>query len=232
MIECIEIGSNIDAVAADAHARSSWRRDLGLRDADPVALFFGNIYAGKGFFDLIETVARLRRDGMRLQLLVVCGRAPQVAAAYERSALAELERLGATDTRLIVDATPERVSECLHLADIGIFPFELGAAGNRGSLLAALQHGLPVVTTRGVLTPHDFDERFGVALVPSGDIGGLVAAVRAVLASPARQSRMRSRSLAASAALSWDRIAQASSRLYASMLATEDAEPAVKTAAV
>jgi glycosyltransferase involved in cell wall biosynthesis len=232
LTQCIDIGSNIDPVVTDPHQRSSWRRALGFRDADPVAVFFGSIYAGKGFFDVVETVVRLRREGMRLQLLVVAGRAPEVAAAYERRALVALERLAGVDTQVILDAPPWRVSECLHLADVGIFPFELGAASNRGSLLAALEHGLPVITTRGVMTPPDFDERFGVALVPANNVDALSVAVRDVLASPARQAQMRTRSLAALANLSWDRIAEANSRLYEAVTATVGPGPAANTVTV
>ena len=46
--------------------------------------------------------------------------------------------------------TGEEISELLSSADISLAPFADGVTGRRGSFLAALQHGLPTVTTISV----------------------------------------------------------------------------------
>ena len=61
------------------------------------------------------------------------------------------------------------ISQHLQACDLMLQPYPDGASCRRTSLMAALQHGLPIVTTTGALTEPCWAERSAVALVAVGD---------------------------------------------------------------
>ena len=90
----------------------------------------------------------------------------------------------------------------LHLAacDLMLQPYPAGVNARRGSLMAALQHGLPVVTTSGWLTEPVWAESGAVAMAPDGDAAALAA--RALELIPDAGARAR---LGAAAGALYDR---------------------------
>ena len=214
LMRCVPIGSNIQPVPVDAGSRDSWRRSFGLAQDAPVAVFFGELHVEKGILQLAEAVRRVRAGGTPVQLLVVCGSKSSVSVADVIG-----EGLQAGWTRVLTDLPAAQVSRALHAADVAVFPFLHGASSNRGSLLAALAHGLPTITTDGAATPPDFGRHFGVRLVPAGDVTALAASLQQLLQSSQHAADLRSKALAASRRLSWDQIASDTSQFYRSLLA-------------
>jgi glycosyltransferase involved in cell wall biosynthesis len=107
------------------------------------------------------------------------------------------------------------VSAHLLAADCAALPFRDGASFRRGSLLAALAHGCPVVTT----APSDPAVAAALAgaalLVPSGDIDALVAALARLGAEPGLRPAMSTAGQALAANFAWGTIAVDHERLYA-----------------
>jgi glycosyltransferase involved in cell wall biosynthesis len=62
--------------------------------------------------------------------------------------------------------TPEDLSAWLQLTDIFLMPHISGLSAKRSTLMAALQHGLPVVGTKGPMTDPFWGELPGVVLTP------------------------------------------------------------------
>ena len=112
------------------------------------------------------------------------------------------------------------VSRAMHAADVAALPFHSGAASNRSTLLTALEHGLPTVTTRGPATPADFADHFPVRLVPTRDPGALAAALEAALDAPQAADPAR-RSVAVLP--DWEEIAARHVELYEGLAGAERA---------
>lgn len=221
-IKYIPIASNIPPVPVTDAERRDWRRKLGLMGDAPVVAFFGGIHPFKGFPDLLEAVTNLRRDSFPARLLVIGGFEPWVeSTVHYQSQVREALRPGveAGWIRLVDKSPADVIAHCLQAADIAAFPFVNGASPNRGSILAAISQGVPVITTKGPDTPDGFQDQFGVALVPSRDVPALSTCIRDIMMSDERRKELKEKALKASKDLSWASVAQATHELYTSLKA-------------
>ena len=134
----------------------------------------------------------------------------------------------------------EEVSAHLLAADIAALPFADGASFRRGSLLAALAHGLAVVTTWPTTDDRrpTTDDRASSAslhrpssivhrplidgenalLVPPGDAPALVAAIERLANNSGLRERLASGGRALAAQFGWDAIAAQHEQLYERLL--------------
>ena len=83
------------------------------------------------------------------------------------------------------------VSAAFMAADLCVLPYVDGASYRRGSLMAALAHGLPIVTTISAVSYADFVDGETLLLVPAGDAGALATAARRILDDPDLAQRLR-----------------------------------------
>jgi glycosyltransferase involved in cell wall biosynthesis len=231
----IPIGSNIAVAPPEHFDRAAWRARLGIGADETLLAYFGLISLSKGLDTLLDALARLPA---RFRLVVIGG----VATAPEDRAYADairqqIVRLG-LDQRVTVTGHCAEADVSAHLlaADIAALPFADGASFRRGSLLAALAHGLAVVTTwpttddrrpttddrassASVHRPSSIVHRplidgENVMLVPPGDALALVTAIERL----ARDTGLREQIAAGGRALAdqfgWDAIAAQHEQLY------------------
>ena len=208
---CIPIGASILPIAATEAERWRWRADLGLPGREPVVAFFGMLYPHKGLDELVQAMETLRGSGTAARLLVIGDfdrRTPFEAT------LRGLFEPGEREGWLVWlrGANEEAVSRALWAADAAALPFHSGAASNRSSLLVALGHGLPTVTTRGPATPPDFERHYAATLVPPRSPAALAQALAALL----RSARPLPERVGPVAAVpSWDEVGERHVELYA-----------------
>lgn len=112
-------------------------------------VYFGQISRNKGIEFFLETVARLRSAGARIEAEMIGAMVDDdpafvglVKSSAERDAI-----------RLRLNMPADRVSAALNEATIALLPFPDGISNKRGSALASLDHGLAVLTTHSELTP-------------------------------------------------------------------------------
>jgi glycosyltransferase involved in cell wall biosynthesis len=134
----IPIGSNITFLGHDP-------------DPDPVILFFGHIKPNRGLEPFIAAADRAHRKGRPYRFRIIGSVAPGRDAYF-----AELRQLSA-DLRVdwVLGLDHAGVAAQISRATAAYLPFPDGASSRRGSLLAVLGNGVPVVTTDGVLCPRD-----------------------------------------------------------------------------
>lgn len=212
----IGIGSNIRVSAAGRDAaRRSERARLGLPDRAPVLAHFGLVYPGKGLETVFRALPAILREHPLARLVVVGDTRPE-----DRSYRDGLDRLVrekeiAHAVLWTGRAPSEAVSSLLAAADLFVAPYDAGGTARRGSLMAGLAHGLPVVTTASPVPSSPLRDGANVALVPSGDADALAKRVCALLASDDERARLRAGALALADQFSWPAIARRTRALYA-----------------
>lgn len=219
----IPIGSNIAVAPPQGYSRTAWRARLGLRADQTVVAFFGLISRTKGLMTLLDALALLPAE---LRLLVVGGAASAPEdRQYAAMVRQQIDALGLGPRVTITGhSPPAEVSAHLLAADMAALPFSDGASFRRGSLLAALAHGLPTITTTpgqlgwaGAPLLPALADGTNVQLVPPGDPAALARAIGRL----ARDSGLRARLAAGGQALArqfgWEAIAAQHEALYATL---------------
>ena len=185
------VGSNIP-LRADSEARGEIRRALGLDGAFVVGLF------GSAHPSRLLGFARAALDA-----ITRAGHAPHVLYVGPHGARVR-EALGDAAPLRDAGALPAAdVSRCLSAMDLYLAPFRKGVSARRGSFMAALQHGLPTVSTSGVHTGDALRAQDGRAflLAPDDD----AARFGQIAAELARDAALRRRIARAGQALYDDR---------------------------
>lgn len=97
--------------------------------------------------------------------------------------------LGSTAWRVRApgDLSADSLSHHLQTCDLLLQPYADGASTRRTTLMTALAHGIPVVTTIGRLSEAFWRDSDAVTAVPAGDLPGAARAVRDLVSQPERR---------------------------------------------
>ncbi len=214
----IPIGANVLPRPPEGYSREAWRRNAGICDGEIVVAFFGLASPSKGLRELVKALAATPAF---IQLLVVGGEAQSGRdRTYAAEVYADVGRLGLDDrVRFTGYCDPPAVSAHLLAADIGALPFLDGASYRRGSLLALLAHGLPVITTRpeAPLEPPLEDGEQALLVAP-GAIAELSAAIERLASGPPLRARLGANGRALLQHFTWPSIAAAHEAVYNGLL--------------
>lgn len=177
----IPIGSNIDNAPPPGYQRTEWRRRLGADEETLVVSYFGLMNHSKGVDLLVDAVGLLADRGVRLKLLIVGGEAGEsdpTNRRYQDDVLRSIETPQLKDRVFRTGFVPDQqVSAYLLASDLCALPFRDGASLRRGSLLAAIVHGLPVVTTVPSRPESLLVDGENVVLVERGNPEALAVAI-------------------------------------------------------
>jgi glycosyltransferase involved in cell wall biosynthesis len=181
----IPIGSNVPAAAT-----------YGSRDRTVV--YFGQIRPNKG----IEHFVELARRSIELQRQLsfhIIGSAPGAHQKY----LKELQQSAPGVIRWSIDLEFARVSEILARSFAAYLPFPDGVSERRGSMLAALTNGLPVLSTVGAATPPEMLPSF----LPTENSDEALSLLDELADDPERHTRLCAMSRRHAARYTWSSIA-------------------------
>ena len=228
-LNVIPIGSNIQNNPPDDYDRAAWRKAHSIARDTVLLAYFGFLNNSKGLDDLLHALADLKHIG-DFRLIVVGGGIGE-SDPTNRETAARLNSLAADlnlRDRLIWTGylSPQEVSAALLSADMAVLPFSDGATFRRGSLLAVLEHGLPVITTRrnagnppmkSASWPELVDGE-NVLLVPVGDREALVLSIHRLAADERLRKILSQGASDLARYFTWDRIARLHAELYHDLL--------------
>jgi glycosyltransferase involved in cell wall biosynthesis len=246
----VPIGSNVDREPATEPSRADIRRLLGVDDRAFLVGYFGFLSPSKGVPTLLEAIRRLTvRQSGQPDLSGQPGRPVRLALIGAESGVSSPTDL--TEARAVHDTIEQAhlaetivrtgylpspdLSAALLACDVIALPFRDGASARRGTLMAALAQGLPIVSTlparRSPLAgpaaiwlgigPGGVAVRDGEAilLVPPDDPDALAAALARLADDPDLSARLAAGARTAAARISWPALAAETLGVYESAFA-------------
>jgi len=222
-LRAIPIGSNVPERPPVGYDRTAWRERLGIRNGEVVLAYFGFINPSKGFDTLVAAFESLVQRGSPVRLLVIgatAGDSGSIDRHYENRARERLDqplvrgRVGWTG---FIQASD--VAACLRAADLCVLPFREGVSLRHGTLIAAVVHQLPIITTSRASAPTNhafprFQTEENALLVPPGDPAALSRAIERAVADRVLRERLSRGAGELAAAFQWDAIASQTLQLY------------------
>src|SRR5690349_3322953 len=143
--------------------------------------FAARIETGKGPFVLADAVAQLRRDDVLVRL---AGTGPAVQEVKAR--VRELQLNGSWE---FVGSYDGAVGCSAFMRTLDVFVLPSFAEGTSKSVIEAMAHGLPIITTSVGGSPDLLTAESGI-LVPPGDSAALARAMQRLASDPALRKRM------------------------------------------
>lgn len=230
-LSLVPIGSNITTVPPPNYQRAAWRAQYGIGGNETLLCYFGFLNESKGGEMLIRALAEITQASL-LMIGGQTGASDPTNAAYLAKVKALIKELGLTSRVLWADYMPSEIVTANFLAsDICVLPYRDGASYRRGTLMAALAHGMPIVTT----TPRAAGAVHGLRSVPVGsplptlrdgencllvppdDPRALAEAIRRAAASPDLRRRIGAGARELAQHFTWDKIAQQHLELYGNL---------------
>lgn len=216
----IPIGSNITTTPPAGYDRTAWRQQLGVAPDELLLCHFGFVNDRKGCDTLVRALPEVEA-----KLLMIGG---QTGASDPTNAavLARLqEQIVALDLYERVRWTgftpPETVTAHFRAADLCVLPYREGASYQHGTLMAALAHGLPIITTvpRAANLPHpsplpSLRDGENCLLVPPDDAHALAQAIQRAAASPEMRARLSQGACDLARHFTWQTIVDQHIELY------------------
>jgi len=226
----IPIGSNIHPNPPPEFDRTAWRGRWGVGADEALLVYFGFLNASKGGEALVEALAELVRRGMPVRLMMLGGQvgdSDPTNRAYLERVRRLIGELRVDDRVLWTGFLPqEEVSAALLSADLAVLPYRDGASFRRGSLMAVLAHGVPVVTTHPRPVPDvpplaevpRLVDGVNACLVPPDDPPALADAIAALIADPGLRRRLGEGARELAQAFTWEEIAAKTRAVYEQLL--------------
>lgn len=217
----IPIGSNIEAREPNHIEIAEVRDALSLSKTDILLGYFGFLNETKGADTLIDALALL--DG-RFHLVFIGGQTgasdPENNQAFLGQLRNRIDRAGlAGRVHWTGFLSSVRVSSFLAAADMMVMPYRDGVSLRRGTLMAVLAHGRPLITTTPPEPAAEFRHGENMWLVPPDNPAGLADSVRLLAADPALAARLGLAARALAHEYRWDIIAERTAEFYAEITA-------------
>ncbi len=220
LLTLIPLGSNVEPQPPPDFERAAWRKKYEANADTLLLAYFGFLNESKGGEELIEALALLRQQGFDAHLLLIggeVGHADPTNAAYAQRVQALIDHHHLTDFvhRTGYTNLPE-VSANLLAADAVVMPYRDGVSFRRTTLIAALRHGCPMVSTTATdpSTIPEIHPGENMLLAPPRDATALAQAIASLASDTALRQKLAVGSKQLGDLFEWDKIAGATAELY------------------
>jgi glycosyltransferase involved in cell wall biosynthesis len=224
-LRAIPIGSNIRCEVTPGYDREAQRTKWGASPDTWLLGYFGFLNENKGGETLIQTLAELVRRRQPARLLMVGGKvgsSDPTNTAYLQKVERLIGDLGLGDRVQWTGFTSaDEVTANLLAADCAVLPYLEGASLRHGSLMAAMAHGLPIVSTAQLGCPVEALKQFpmledgeSALLTPPNDPVRMADAVTRLMTGAALRSRLAAKAAVLSRQFEWETIAQGHLLMY------------------
>jgi glycosyltransferase involved in cell wall biosynthesis len=229
----IPIGSNLSTVPPPDYDRRSSRARWGVGDDETLLCHFGFVNVRKGCDTLLRALANIPKAKL-LMIGGQTGASDPTNVVYLKQIQALIAELGLSERVFWTGfTTPEIVTANFLASDLCVLPYREGASYQHGTLMAALAHGTPVVTTvtadEGLLRETKDDgqrtkselprlvDGENCLLVRPDDPAALAQAIQRAVESPELRAHIGEGARSLAQHFTWDKIVQQHLALYRRM---------------
>jgi glycosyltransferase involved in cell wall biosynthesis len=216
----IPIGSNIETYEPSHVEIEEARLQLGLTDGEFLLGYFGFLNETKGADSLIHALSQL---GSHYHLVFIGGQTgasdPENNQVFLAGLRQRIEQAGLTKrVHWTGFLPPERVSTYLAASDLMVMPYRDGVSLRRGTLMAVLAHGRPLVTTQAAEPLAEFHHGENMWLVPPEDSRQIAQSIITLAADDAHRRRLGEGARALASLFGWDAIATRTAGFYQELI--------------
>ena len=151
-IQYIPIGSNIDKSTLSQDEINAIRfKILKEKKCDKIISYFGFVNESKCLCELFSSLGVLKENGLLNSCLLIIGdfNSDKCSKGYYLKMVDILKKYQLMDNIYITGFCPNNVvADYLKCSDFAVLPFKNGVSLRNGSMLAAYQEGLKIITTR------------------------------------------------------------------------------------
>lgn len=221
-LRLIPIGSNVKAIKPDAQRIQAVRDKLGVGKDGLLLGYFGFLNASKGADILLQALKQLE-SGVHLVFLGgKTGSSDRENVAFLDDIEDFIERSNLRPRIHWSGFLPdEELSVFFGAVDIMVMPYRDGVSLRRGTLMAILANGRPLITTEPRFPISQLVHGENVWLTPVDDLGALVEAIRRLAIDDGLRARLSAGADLLSNSFSWDKIAQRTEAFYEEILNLE-----------
>jgi glycosyltransferase involved in cell wall biosynthesis len=217
----IPIGANVTPAPPANFDREIWRNQFDVQKNDMLLAYFGLLTHTKGIENILATMEQLPAT---TRLVLIGGIGERIEDQAYANAIRQLIAQKGLQERVIMTGHTEAsdVSAYLIAADAVLLPFTDGYSYRRGSLITALAHGVPVITTHAPADirqdplPELIDGKH-VLLVEPENTEQLVRAVQRIQQEPELRYWLARNGQSLTDVFSWERIVAQHEALYAAI---------------
>lgn len=215
----IPIGSNINIYVPNHIEVEEVRQELGVDDSAVLLGYFGFVNETKGAETLINALAKMPQNHHVVFVGGQLGSSDSVNNAAFLGEINQMMRQLGVEERVHWTGflSERRVSTFLNAVDMMVMPYRDGASLRRGTLMAALAHRRPLITTWPIgPTPH-LKHGVNVWFVPVDDEEAIVTAVTHLIENPEVAAALSQGAANVSENFSWKNIAKQTARFLQSL---------------
>jgi len=217
-VQLVPLGSNVEPAPPPGYERLAWRRRLGIADDELLLAYFGFLNQSKGGETLVLALDQLRQRNCPASLLMIGGQVGDVDPSNQAYAERVRQLIHARGLGERVHWTgfvsPDEVSAHLLAADAVVMPYQDGVSFRRTTLIAALRHGCPVVTTQPAVPLPELRDGENVLLVRAGDPGALAEALSRLAGDAELRARLAAGALELGRGFDWSHVTQQTLAVY------------------
>ena len=206
----IPIGSNITIHKATPLENEAFLSPLNLPEKHFLLAYFGFLNESKGADTLVQAMAGLEE---KYHLLFIGGRTGASDTDNNQLFMNNINQLVSASqldeqihwTGFMSD---QRVSTALTTADLVVLPYKDGVSLRRGTLMAALAHGCPIVSTTPTHPIPELEHGHNIWLVPPDDDQALAEAIQHLQNNPDVRQALAQAAQETSQQFGWEPIAR------------------------
>lgn len=214
-LRLIPIGSNVRAIQPPVTRVRALRKELGLGEEDLLIGYFGFLNASKGADVLIQVFQQLDPNVHLAFIGAKTGSSDPENVAFLDRIESEIKRLNLNSRVHWSGYLPDaELSTYFAAVDIMVMPYRDGVSLRRGTLMAILSNGRPLITTEPAIPVPELIHGENVWLTPIDDTAALKEAIEQLADDPDLRIRLGKGAAELSKAFSWDRIAQQTSAFF------------------